>query len=148
MNCLYAHMELLILIVLILICLTWLYTQTRGVQREGYMNYIGASDGLGSSPSPSTDGVGPELAMFGQGLPLADILVPRTPPGLTSVDAASCARMDPARQLELGGQYVQRTNNYRRLYPDSCSSLVTDFVGAIYEPGTMSASDVPCPGSC
>ena len=138
-------MKLLIFIVLLFICLTWIYTRQSRYQgqdqdNEGYMDYIGTQD-------PSPDGLGLDLAVFGQGLPLADVLVPRTTPGLTALDAASCANLDPARQLELGGQYVQRTNNYRRTYPDSCSSPLTDFVGSIYEPGTMAASDVPCPGT-
>ena len=78
-------------------------------------------------------------------LPLQDVLEVR--PGLTDLGAASCAAADTSRQLELGGQYVQRTNNYRRTYPDSCSAPLTEFVGAVYRPISVGA-DVPCNGQC
>lgn len=78
-------------------------------------------------------------------LPLQDVLDVR--PGLSDLGAASCAAGDVSRQLELGGQYVQRTNNYRRTYPDSCSAPLTEFVGAVYRPVAVGA-DVPCAGQC
>ena len=73
-----------------------------------------------------------DLAEFGQGLPLSDFLIVQT--GVTRLGASDCANTDSARQMELGGQYVQRTNNYRRGYPDHCSSLRSDFVGGFYQP--------------
>ena len=85
-----------------------------------------------------------ELAEFGQGLPLSDFLKVET--GVTRMGAPECAAADSARQMELGGQYVQRTNNYRREYPDHCSSLRSDFVGGFYKP--TNGSRVPCDGSC
>jgi hypothetical protein len=86
-------------------------------------------------------------ADFWQGLPLSDFL--QTEPRLTTLGADGCAAADSARQMELGGQYVQRTNNYRREYPDHCSSLLTDFVGSMYKPkyGGVGLT-VPCDGSC
>jgi hypothetical protein len=85
------------------------------------------------------------LAPFQQDLPLTDFLMKNT--GLTTLSAVSCAAADQARQLEPGGQYVQRTNNYRRDYPDHCSSLQSDFVGGFYEPKAGAVgSVVPCAG--
>jgi hypothetical protein len=108
--------------------------------REHYMDFIGES--ADSLPNGKAD-----LADFRQGLPLADFLEPAM--GLTTTGAASCAADDSERQTELGGQYVQRTNNYRRDYPDHCSSLFSDFVGSVYRPkyGGVGKT-VPCDGSC
>jgi hypothetical protein len=88
-----------------------------------------------------------EYAPFQQDLPLTDILMKST--GLTSMSAVSCAATDSARQMEMGGQYIQRTNNYRRDYPDDCSSLLSDFVGGFYAPKAGAVgSIVPCTGFC
>jgi hypothetical protein len=88
-----------------------------------------------------------EYAPFQQDLPLTDILMKST--GLTSMSAVSCAATDLARQMEMGGQYIQRTNNYRRDYPDDCSSLLSDFVGGFYAPKAGAVgSIVPCTGFC
>ena len=111
------------------------------LRSERFMDFIGA---------PEAEGVPdgrPELAHFSQGLPLSDFLPVET--GLTDETAVSCAAEDQARAAELGGQYVQRTNNYRRDYPDHCSSLQSDFVGGFYKPkkGGVGAT-LPCPGSC
>ena len=49
--------------------------------------------------------------------------------------------------MELNGQYVQRTNNYRREYPDNCSAPLNEFVGAVYKPVAVGAK-VPCGDRC
>ncbi len=87
-----------------------------------------------------------DVAEFNVALPLQDFL---TPAGtrLSGLDAAGCAGADTARQLELGGQYVQRTNNYRRDYPDTCSAPLTELVGAVYTPREIGAV-VLCDGLC
>lgn len=86
-------------------------------------------------------------AAFGQGLLLADMLETKT--GVTALGAGECASADAARQMELGGQYVQRTNNYVRDYPDHCSSLQSEFVGGFYKPKSGGVGlTVPCAGSC
>jgi hypothetical protein len=134
------------IIALALILLVWFYSREMASQcviahTEGYADFIGekvASD-LGN-------GVEPELAVFGQGLPLADFLTPAT--ALTRTTARACAEEDRARQTELGGQFVQRTNNYRRDYPDNCSAPLTEFVGAIYAPKDGVGLRVPCDGQC
>ena len=88
-----------------------------------------------------------EEAAFHQGLPLSDFLETKT--GVTTLGAAGCAAADSARQMELGGQYVQRTNNYQREYPDHCSSLLSDFVGGFYKPKYGGVGMVvPCDGLC
>ena len=105
------------------------------------------ADYYSSDYKKGPDSIGPLIADFHQGLPLADVLAPAS--GLTNMSASSCAAADKSRQEELGGQYVQRTNNYRHDYPDDCSSLMSDFVGGFYAPkeGAI-GSVVPCDGQC
>ena len=67
--------------------------------------------------------------------------------GLSNMTAASCAATDSGRQAEVGGQYVQRTNNYRHDNPESCTGFRSDFVESIYEPKNV-GNTVPCDGDC
>ena len=110
-----------------------------GVGRvERYMDFIG---------TPAPEGLPTGIAEFQQGLPLSDML--EAAPRLTNLSADGCAATDSTRQMELGGQYVQRTNNYRREYPDHCSSLLSDFVGGFYKPKRGGVGrTVPCDGLC
>jgi len=68
--------------------------------------------------------------------------------GLSGLSASACDAQDRAREMELGGQYAQRTNNYQRDYPDNCSAPITEFVDSIYEPRDGVGLTVPCAGSC
>jgi len=105
-------------------------------ESEGFMDYI-------SMPSQPSD----KLASVDQGLPLSDFLPVHI--GLSGLSAGDCAATDSTRQTELGGQYVQRTNNYRREYPDNCSAPLSDFVGGVYQPKKGGVGRVvPCNGLC
>jgi hypothetical protein len=77
---------------------------------------------------------------------LSDFITTRQ--GLTAYTAEACAAVDRAREMELGGQYVQRTNNYRRDYPDNCSAPLSELVGSTYEPADGVGLTVPCAGDC
>lgn len=133
-------MQWIILVAIIVLGLTAVYIYQTPLMRrhELFADYI--NDG----PMKGPDGLVPLFADVAQGLPLSDFLTPT--PGLTRQTATTCAATDTGRQQELGGQYVQRTNNYRHDYPDDCSSLMSDFVGGFYA-GTIGAT-VPCNGSC
>ena len=113
-----------------------------GFPRELFRDYIGT--GVGSAGTP--DGVVPDLATLQQGVLLEDTLAFN--PGLTGYTAEDVARIDDTRQMELGGQYVQRTNNYRREYPDNSSAPLSEFVGSVYAPKDGVGRIVPCGGSC
>jgi hypothetical protein len=113
-----------------------------GFPPEFFRDYIGT--GVASAGTP--DGVVPDLAAFGQGVPLEGQLAYN--PGLTAYTAADVAKLDQARQMELGGQFVQRTNNYRREYPDNGSAPLSEFVGSVYDPKTGVGRVVPCSGQC
>lgn len=137
-------MEWLVVVALLLLVITTAYVlhmqdSDYGIVTERYVNYIG-----------SEAGDMPDLADIQQGLPLSDVL--ETAAGVSDYGAAECAAADESRQTELGGQYVQRTNNYRREYPDHCSSLLSEFVGGFYKPkagdGGSVGSVVPCKGQC
>jgi len=107
---------------------------------EAYVDYITALEGSVDSFLPDADAFpeGPQVL-------LKDFMKVKT--GLTSASSMSCAAADKTRQTEVGGQYVQRTNNYRRDYPDNCSAPRSEFVGSVYEPVAVGAS-VPCDGDC
>ena len=135
-------MQWLLIVAITVLALTAVYIlKTPKYRRELFVDYHPFGDKKGP------DGLVDNIAEFGQGLPLADVLVPAT--GLTGMSAATCASGDKARQEELGGQYVQRTNNYKHDYPDHCSSLLSEFVGGFYAPkdGAI-GTPVPCNGRC
>jgi hypothetical protein len=63
---------------------------------------------------------------------------------LTEIGYKGVATMDSARQMEMGGQYVQRTNNYRHDYPDNGTAYLAEFDNAIYKPKDRINTTVPC----
>ena len=113
-----------------------------GFPPEFFRDYIGT--GVASAGTP--DGVVPDLAAVGQGVLLEDKLAYN--PGLTAYTAADVAAIDQTRQMELGGQYVQRTNNYPHEYPDNSSAPLSEFVGSVYNPKNGVGRVVPCGGQC
>ena len=135
-------MELLLGLALIFLVITAAYVlQINAPMPEGYIDFVGELDAEGLPTGKS------DLADFNQGLPLSDFM--ETATGLSTLTAAGCAAADSARQMELGGQYLQRTNNYRREYPDHCSSLRSDFVGGFYKPNMGGVGlIVPCDRDC
>jgi len=141
-------MSWLIFVALILIGLTWLYTQTmdRSRAHERFLDYLATPRAGSGGP----DGVAPELASVNAGPLLDTMLTPDT--GLSRLTAASCYAQDRAVELQLGGQYAQRTNNYRRDYPDNCSAPRSDFVDAMYRAPAGGRDGVgltvPCAGAC
>ncbi len=131
---------------IILAALTALYVlKMDGVttQPVGWESFV-----AGSGAAAGPEGESPEqpLAAVDQGLPLADMLGVQT--GLRALDARGCAEEDRAREMEMGGQYVQRTNNYKRDYPDNCSAPLSELVGAVYKPAGGVGLTVPCAGQC
>lgn len=141
---------LFVIVAIIVLALTALYVLRMssvagalpGFTPEFFRDYIGT--GVASAGTP--DGVVPDLAALQQGVLLEDRLAYN--PGLTAYTAAEVAAIDQTRQMELGGQYVQRTNNYRREYPDNGSAPLSEFVGAVYAPKDGVGRIVPCGGQC
>jgi hypothetical protein len=135
-------MEILVILAIILCALTALYVLRLDRDLRPIELFIGArTDPEGVVPLALS-----EAADVRQGLPLSDFLVPDT--GLSGKGAAEIAAEDQSRQLELGGQYVQRTNNYRRTYPDNWTGPFSELVGAVYAPRGALGATVPCDGLC
>jgi hypothetical protein len=113
-----------------------------GVGPEAFANYIGTE---GKGP----DGVEPEIARFAivgeQGLLTGVVPIEA---GLTHYTAQRVAEIDQTREMEVGGQYVQRTNNYRHQYPDNWTAPLSEMVGSIYRPKDGVGEVVPCGGAC
>lgn len=132
--------DIMLLFALVLIVLTYFYSQwaARQFGAEGFLDYFSAPVG----PKGGPDGVAPEIADFRQPVPLADVYT--VDPQLTEFGYGGTAHLDQARQLEQGGQYLQRTNNYRRQYPDNGSAYLYEFEGAMYRKSTDINAGVPC----
>jgi hypothetical protein len=134
------------IVTIILAGLTALYViQMDSLRSSGPRGWEGFADFIGSS-GEGYAGSEPDvpLAVFTQGLPLADMLGVQS--GLSGLDARGCAATDRTRELELDGQYVQRTNNYRRDYPDNCSAPLSELVTSVYKPKDGVGMTVPCGG--
>jgi hypothetical protein len=134
-------------IVALVVIIGW-YLGTVGIGRsaEGFADYL-AGEGSVAAGGVPPDGVLPEVADFGQNTAvLGDML--QVSSGLTAYGAAGAAAVDASRQLEPGGQYVQRTNNYRRTYPDNGSAPLSELVGSVYAPKEAVGATVPCDGAC
>lgn len=126
-------------LVVALLVIVWVYLFTRAGGQEGFMDYFDApTSGAPAGP----DGIAPEIASFMQPLPLADVLTPDT--ALTEFGYKGAATMDSARQMEMGGQFAQRTNNFRHDYPDNGSAYFAEFDNAIYRPKDRVNTTVPC----
>jgi hypothetical protein len=76
---------------------------------------------------------------------LADVLpmTPSTQPVRTDINSLGCNEKDDSVQLQLGGDYSQRTNNYLRIYPDSCSAPRHEFLLGMYNIPTSVVSSKP-----
>jgi hypothetical protein len=139
-------MEILVIsALLVLIIVAFFITRLKGVTKEGFVSYLLAPSG--SSGSSTMEGImNDDLQEFPNG---QQVLLDRTlDVGLGNLGAAGCAAIDQSRELELDGQYVQRTNNYRRQYPDTCSAPFTEFVGSVYKEKRDVGLGVPCKGRC
>lgn len=51
----------------------------------------------------------------------------------SKLNSCACYGIDFQNRIQLTGNYVQRTNNYKRLNPDSCSAPFRELVNNFYE---------------
>lgn len=64
----------------------------------------------------------------------------------TDINSATCMANDDSIVLQLGGDYSQRTNNYHRIFPDSCSAPRHEFLLDFYKlPADIAASPIQKP---
>jgi hypothetical protein len=95
-----------------------------------------SAEGLYNSRAPSYLLLGDELeAEPGAG----------SPSKISCVNSRSCFATDFDRLLEQGGNFRQTTNNYKRGYPDSCSSPYQELVLSFYK---SNGPTVPLPPNC
>jgi hypothetical protein len=95
-----------------------------------------SAEGLYNSRAPSYLLLGDELeAEPGAG----------SPSRISCVNSRSCFATDFDRLLEQGGNFRQTTNNYKRGYPDSCSSPYQELVLSFYK---SNGPTVPLPPNC
>jgi len=65
---------------------------------------------------------------------LSDIMgEPRIKESVSCVNSRSCYATNFERTIEKTGNYRQQTNNYKRKYPDSCSSPLQELVLNFYK---------------
>ncbi len=69
----------------------------------------------------------------------------------SQMTSEKCFKVDMGEQLKPVGNFLQRTNNYQRSHPDSCSAPNHEFVGTFYKPhegvGATPATGYPLPPS-
>ena len=135
-----------LIVALMLIALTALYAmemrRLHGPDLRGVESFTSGGGG-----SKELEGAGiQDIADINNGPLLRDTMKVKT--GLSGLSASACDAQDRSREMEMGGQYAQRTNNYQRDYPDNCSAPITEFVDSIYEPRDGVGLTVPCAGSC
>lgn len=137
-----------VIVALMLVALTALYAmEMRRLHGPDLRGVESFESGGGSGGSQDLEGADmPAIADINNGPLLRDMMKVKT--GLSGLSASACDAQDRSREMEMGGQYAQRTNNYRRDYPDNCSAAITEFVDSIYEPRDGVGLTVPCAGSC
>jgi hypothetical protein len=63
-----------------------------------------------------------------------------------AMTSEQCYRSDQGEALKKTRNFLQRTNNYSRSHPDSCSAPNHEFIGTFYNPMTGVGS-TPSPGT-
>lgn len=85
---------------------------------------------------------------------VSDRLVAQTPEesqaNWSRMTSERCYRSDMGEVLKPTRNFLQRTNNYSRSHPDSCSAPNHEFIGTFYRPhegvGATPESGMPLPG--
>ena len=83
------------------------------------------------SPGPAMN-VSTEYLVASNKLPVMDQQQARNNWG--AMTSESCYRSDKGEVLKKTRNYLQRTNNYSRSHPDSCSAPNHEFIGTFYTP--------------
>ncbi len=98
---------------------------------------IGPATSAGVSGKPETSDVsGPADATLNEPRKPYNLLqqLPAAPRGsISCLNAACCAETDFEWRTNQTGNYLQRTNNYKREFPDSCSAPLTELNLAFYK---------------
>lgn len=132
----------LTLAVVFMIIVAIVYTFIKPVPWEGYDNvpssYFvpgvtpgGYDDDSALSPAAAMN-VGAEKLVASAALPAMNLSEAEANWG--KMTSETCYRTDIGESLKKTRNYLQRTNNYEHVYPDSCSAPNHEFVGTFYTP--------------
>jgi hypothetical protein len=108
--------------------------------REGFTGLILSPALFGTmTPEPVS---GPAPASLNERVPyhlLQGVLkdAPKDNQDNSSLNSCACYNLDFQNRIQLTGNYVQRTNNYKRENPDSCSAPFHELVNNFYEKKTL-----------
>ena len=106
--------------------------------KEAFQN-IGAPGSVSGKPETS-DVSGPADSTLNEPRKPYNLLqnLPPAPRGsISCLNAACCAETDFESRTNQTGNFLQRTNNYKREFPDSCSAPLTELNLAFYNNQTM-----------
>ena len=122
------------------------------LRSEGFQNQFGSAgipEGIQEADLASVDSVQTEKLIA------SETLVPFTEEEAVAnwsrMTSEKCFKVDIGEKLKPVRNFLQRTNNYQRTHPDSCSAPNHEFVGTFYRPhegvGATPASGLPLPPS-
>lgn len=117
---------------------------------EGFQNQVGLveiPEGIHESD------LAPVRSLQTEKLIASETLIPFTEEEAVAnwsrMTSEKCFKVDMGEKLKPVSSYLQRTNNYQRTHPDSCSAPNHEFVGTFYRPrdgiGATPASGLPLP---
>jgi len=145
MNCIINYILICIIILIVIIALNKKWWNCDGLELFGHPSYSEnfedhKPDVFGDSPilefPPNTPG--PSDLYNNQPYHLlADELPSHQNEILSCVNSRSCYATDFERMVSKTGNYSQMTNNYKRGYPDSCSSPYQELVMNFYKADPM-----------
>ena len=106
--------------------------------QEAFTNIGPATEVVGKSEVDTTDGPAPSaLDTPRKPYNLLEQL-PAAPRGsISCLKASCCAETDFEWRTNLTGNYLQRTNNYKREFPDNCSGPLHELTLAFYKPDVL-----------
>lgn len=107
--------------------------------KEAFQNISPSEDIQGSTDAAITLSPGPaSLKQPRKPYNLLEQLPPAPRGSISCLNASCCAETDFEWRTNLTGNYLQRTNNYKREFPDSCSAPLTELNLAFYKNSVLS----------
>jgi hypothetical protein len=106
------------------------------IKKEGFTGLMLSPALFGTmTPEPVS---GPAPASLNERVPyhlLQGVLkdAPKDNQDNSRLNSCACYNLDFQNRIQLTGNYVQRTNNYKRANPDSCSAPFRELVNNFYE---------------
>jgi hypothetical protein len=138
-----AYLYLVLLLVLVLAALAYVGED----KFKALETFVGLSDGwMPTASGRNAEGIpvgletegAPVKSVETEKLLASDRLVPQTAEeadqNWSKLTSERCYRSDMGEALKPTRNFLQRTNNYQRSHPDSCSAPNHEFIGTFYRP--------------